>query len=191
MKAEMRGTASGAWDARGTPCRSRRCETRRCRASADCGIDRVSAAAQDARRNLVEIAERFKEQDAQDAHGGAFDHSGLRRKKRREKVAEQDDRGDRNYTAYRRQQQAQPQDALTPVTLPCSVVLARKNCLRLAERRDDVVGEAFKVHRDRASCDHSLAEAVDRRLHKEIGKAEHRSLHGRGNAGLQDVFRIF
>ena len=41
---------------------------------ADRGIDRVSAAAQGTRRDLVEIADRFKEQDAQDAHGGPLDH---------------------------------------------------------------------------------------------------------------------
>ena len=41
---------------------------------ADRGIDRVSAAAQDNRRDLVQIADRFKEQDAQDAHGGPLNH---------------------------------------------------------------------------------------------------------------------
>ena len=41
---------------------------------ADRRIDCVSAAAQDNRRDLVQIAERFKEQNAQDAHSGALDH---------------------------------------------------------------------------------------------------------------------
>ena len=57
---------------------------------ADRGVQRMSAAAQDNRRDLVQIADRFKEQDAQDAHGGALDHGGLRRKNGREKVAEQE-----------------------------------------------------------------------------------------------------
>ena len=66
---------------------------------ADRGVQRVPAAAQGARRDLVQIADRFKEQDAQDAHGGALDHGGLRRKNGREKVAEQDDRNNRDCAA--------------------------------------------------------------------------------------------
>lgn len=41
---------------------------------ADRRIQYMPAAAQNARRNLVQIAERFKEQDAQDVHGGPLDH---------------------------------------------------------------------------------------------------------------------
>lgn len=41
---------------------------------ADRRIQCMPAAAQNARRDLVQIADRFKEQDAQDAHGGPLDH---------------------------------------------------------------------------------------------------------------------
>ena len=55
-------------------------------------VERMTAAAQDARWDLIQIADRLKEQDAQDADGGAFYHSGFRCKKAGEKVSEQDDR---------------------------------------------------------------------------------------------------
>lgn len=57
---------------------------------ADRGVQRVPAAAQGARRDLIQIADWFKEQDAQDAHGGALNHGGFLHKKGREKVAEQE-----------------------------------------------------------------------------------------------------
>ena len=66
---------------------------------ADRRIQYMPAAAQNARRNLVQIAERFKEQNAQDAHSGALNHGGFLRKKGREKVAEQDDRNNRDCAA--------------------------------------------------------------------------------------------
>ena len=78
-----------------------------------------------------------------------------------------------------------------PVALPRGVILAGERGRRLAERRDDVVGEVFKIHGDRASGNRRLTEAIDRRLHRDVGKAEHRALHGGGNAGFQDVSRNF
>ena len=64
-------------------------------------VQRVSAAPQNAGRDLIEIAERLKEQNAQDADGGAFHHSGFRCKKAGEKVSEQDDRKNGNRAANR------------------------------------------------------------------------------------------
>lgn len=39
-------------------------------------VERMTAAAQDARWDLIQIADRLKEQNAQDAHGGVLDHGG-------------------------------------------------------------------------------------------------------------------
>ena len=64
-------------------------------------VQRVSATPQNAGWNLIEIAERFKEQDAQDADSGTFHHSGFRRKKVGEKAPEQNDRKNGNRTANR------------------------------------------------------------------------------------------
>lgn len=51
-------------------------------------VERMTAAAQDARWDLIQIADRLKEQDAQDAHGGVLDHGGLRCEQAGESIAE-------------------------------------------------------------------------------------------------------
>lgn len=155
------------------------------------GYSACSLPRRDARRDLVQIAERLKEQNAQDAHGGALDHGGLLRKKRGEHAAEADNHKNRDRTAHRGHPEAQPQDAPAPVLLPRGIVLAGECGRRLSERRDDVVGEVFKVHDDGASGDHSLAEVIDRRLHKNVCKAEYCALHSGWDTGLQNFFRDF
>ena len=60
-------------------------------------VERMTAAAQDARWDLIQIADRLKEQDAQDAHGC------LRCEQAGESIAEQDDRKNRDRAAKRRQ----------------------------------------------------------------------------------------
>ena len=66
-------------------------------------VERMTAAAQDARWDLIQIADRLKEQDAQDAHGGVLDHGGLRCEQAGESITEQDDRKNRDRAAKRRQ----------------------------------------------------------------------------------------
>ena len=70
----------------------------------DYGTDRriqcVPAAAQNAGRYFIKITDRLKQENAQDPHSGAFDHGRLRRKKRREQAAEQNNHKNRNRTAH-------------------------------------------------------------------------------------------
>lgn len=106
-------------------------EYTRAKHRADCRVQRTSAAAQNASRNLVEIAERLKEQNAQDTHTGAFDHSGLRRKKSGEEIPEQDDHENRDRAAYDRGDEAQPQDTPAAFPLTGGMILAGEGSRRL------------------------------------------------------------
>lgn len=82
-------------------------------------VERMTAAAQDARWDLIQIADRLKEQDAQDAHGGVLDHGGLRCEQAGESIAEQDDRKNRDRAAKRRQPKAEPENPLASAKLSC------------------------------------------------------------------------
>lgn len=61
----------------------------------------VTAAAHDARRDLIQAAHRFKQQDTQDADGGAVDDRPIGGKQTGAGVAEQHDRKDRDRAADR------------------------------------------------------------------------------------------
>ena len=78
---------------------------------ADCRVQRMPAAAQNARRYFIQIAQRLKEQDAQNPHACALNDRSIRRKKPRERISEQDNHKNRNRTAKQRQAQTQPQNA--------------------------------------------------------------------------------
>ena len=147
----------------------------------------MPAAAQNARRYFIQIAQRLKEQHAQNPHACALNDRSIRRKKPRERISEQDNRKKRNRTAKQRQAQTQPQNAPTSPEFPGGVVLTGKGRRRLTERGNDVIGNVFKIHGYRASGNCFCAEAVDRRLHKNVCKAEHRTLHSRRNAGFQNA----
>ena len=82
-------------------------------------IQRMPAVAQNARRYFIQIAQRLKEQDAQDAHGGVLDHGGLRCEQAGESIAEQDDRKNRDRAAKRRQPKAEPENPLASAKLSC------------------------------------------------------------------------
>ena len=150
-------------------------------------IQRMPAAAQNARRYFIQIAQRLKEQHAQNPHACALNDRSIRRKKPRERISEQDNRKKRNRTAKQRQAQTQPQNAPTSPEFPGGVVLTGKGRRRLTERGNDVIGNVFKIHGYRASGNCICAEAVNRRLHKNVCKAEHRNLHSRRNAGFQNA----
>ena len=64
------------------------------------------------------------------------------------------------------------------------MVLADEGGDGLAEGGGAIVGEIFKIQRDGAAGNGGGAKGVDRRLHKQIGKAKHGALYGRGNAGF-------
>lgn len=53
-------------------------------------IQRMPAAAQNARRYFIQIAQRLKEQHAQNPHACALNDRSIRRKKPRERISEQD-----------------------------------------------------------------------------------------------------
>ena len=152
-------------------------------------IQRMPAVAQNARRYFIQIAQRLKEQDAQNPHACALNDRSIRRKKPRERISEQDNRKKRNRTAKQRQAQTQPQNAPASPEFPGGVVLTGKGRRRLTERGNDVIGNVFKIHGYRASGNCICAEAVNRRLHKNVCKAEHRILHSRRNAGFQNAPR--
>ena len=79
----------------------------------------------------------------------------------------------------------EPQNFSAPLLLPGDVILPGKGCCRLPEGGYHIVCKILKVHGNGASRYRHLAEAVDRRLHKNIGKAEHRPLHGGRHARFQ------
>ena len=121
-------------------------------------IQRMPAAAQNARRYFIQIAQRLKEQDAQNLHACALNDRSIRRKKPRERISEQDNRKKWNRTAKQRQAQTQPQNAPTSPEFPGGVVLTGKGRRRLTERGNDVIGNVFKIHGyTRASCPRSAA----------------------------------
>ena len=106
----------------------------------------MPAAAQNARRYFIQIAQRLKEQHAQNPHACALNDRSIRRKKPRERISEQDNRKKRNRTAKQRQAQTQPQNAPTSPEFPGGVVLTGKGRRRLTERGNDVIGNVFKIH---------------------------------------------
>lgn len=109
-------------------------------------IQRMPAAAQNARRYFIQIAQRLKEQHAQNPHACALNDRSIRRKKPRERISEQDNRKKRNRTAKQRQAQTQPQNAPASPEFPGGVVLTDKGRRRLTERGNDVIGNVFKIH---------------------------------------------
>lgn len=56
------------------------------------------------------------------------------------------------------------------------MVLSGKGSGCLTEGRNDVIGEIFEIHGDGAAGNSGFAEAVDRCLHKNVGKAENSAL---------------
>lgn len=106
----------------------------------------MPAAAQNARRYFIQIAQRLKEQDAQNPHACALNDRSIRRKKPRERISEQDNRKKRNRTAKQRQAQTQPQNAPASPEFPGGVVLTGNSRRRLTERGNDVIGNVFKIH---------------------------------------------
>lgn len=155
--------------------------------TAAASLSNCPAAAQNTCRDLIKIADGFKQQDAQDPHTGAFDHGGLRRKEAGEKISEQNNHKNRDCAAHSRQSQTQPQNFPASSVLTSRVVLACERGRRLTKSRNDVIGEVFKIHGDGAARDRSFAEAVDRRLHENICKAEYRPCTADGIP----VFRTF
>ena len=153
---------------------------------ADGGSRRMTAAAQYARRYLIQITYRLIEQDAHYAYSRAQYHGGVVREQPGEKAAEQNGGENRDRAAYDGQTEAAPQDLAAASELTCGVVLAREGRRRLTESGDDVIGEVLKIHSDGAPRDSRLAEAVDRCLHEDVRKAEHRALYGGGDSGFKD-----
>ena len=154
---------------------------------ADRRIECMAAAAQYAGGDFIEIADRFKQQDAEDADARTFDHGGIRCEQRGEKAVEADDQGDRDATCYGGQCEAEVEDAAASCVLAGCTVLAGEGGRGLRKGRDDIVGEVFEVHGDGASGDGGFAEAVDRGLDEDIGEAENGALHSGGDAGFQDA----
>ena len=74
-------------------------------------IQRVSAAAQDASWYLIQITKRLIEQNAQNSYSCAPDNRGVRRKKPRKRIAEQDDHKNRHSAARKDWQSKRPRPA--------------------------------------------------------------------------------
>ena len=150
----------------------------------------VAGAAQNSGGRFIESADGFEEQNDTDSYAGGFDDCRFGGKK-----------SGRNGTEYRQwygdesaEQEgtgkADTKNMSAAVIFARSIVLTGESSGSLSEGCDDKISKIFKVHGNGASGCGNGAEAVDGRLHKNIGKAEDRALYGRGNTDDQNLCKI-
>lgn len=150
----------------------------------------VSGTAQGTGRNFIQIAERFKKQNTQYAHTGFADHGFFAGKQAGKEAAEHHNGDNEPKAAQGGKEQAKPKKFSAAMQLAGGVVLALKCGGGLPKGRDGVVGKILKIHGNGAAGNGHRAKPIDGCLHKNIGKAENRSLHRRGNAGFQNCGNI-